>query len=144
MFNVGGGEVLVILLIALIVLGPDKLPNAARQAGKYLGDFRRMSHGFQRELRDAMDLGDLGELGDLIPGGSKSKPKSAGGPTSQQPAAATTISPSADATPTDATPTDGTAVTGSETPSVNGSSASSDGTVTKRSIVVDGPSTSFD
>ncbi len=34
MFNVGGGEVLVILLIAIIVLGPDKLPNAAKQAGK--------------------------------------------------------------------------------------------------------------
>jgi Tat protein translocase TatB subunit len=56
MFNVGGGELLVILLLALIVLGPDKLPNAARQAGKYLTEFRRMSQGFQQELRNAMDL----------------------------------------------------------------------------------------
>lgn len=56
MFNVGGGEVLVILLIAIIVLGPDKLPNAAKQAGKYLSDFRRISGGFQQELKDAMDL----------------------------------------------------------------------------------------
>lgn len=56
MFNVGGGEVLVILLLALIVLGPDKLPQAAKQAGKYLSEFRRMSNGFQQELRDAMDL----------------------------------------------------------------------------------------
>ena len=56
MFNVGAGEMLVILLLALIVLGPDKLPSAARQAGKYLSEFRRMSDGFQRELRDAMDL----------------------------------------------------------------------------------------
>jgi len=58
MFNVGGGEVVVILLIALIVLGPDKLPAAARQAGKYLNEFRRMSAGFQDEIRNAMDLAD--------------------------------------------------------------------------------------
>ncbi len=56
MFNVGGGEILVILVIALIVLGPDKLPNAARQAGKYLHEFRRISSGFQDEIRGAMDL----------------------------------------------------------------------------------------
>ena len=56
MFNVGGGEILVILVIALIVLGPDKLPNAARQAGKYLNEFRRISSGFQDEIRGAMDL----------------------------------------------------------------------------------------
>jgi sec-independent protein translocase protein TatB len=59
MFNVGAGEMLVILLLALIVLGPDKLPNAARQAGKFMSEFRRMSDGFQRELRDAMDLNDI-------------------------------------------------------------------------------------
>ena len=56
MFNVGAGEIAVILVLALIVLGPDKLPSAARQAGKYLSEFRRMSEGFQRELRDAMDF----------------------------------------------------------------------------------------
>ena len=59
MFNVGGGEVIVILLLALIVLGPDKLPNAAKQAGKYLGEFRRMSQGFQDEIKQAMDLEGL-------------------------------------------------------------------------------------
>ncbi|MEI7592584.1 MAG: Sec-independent protein translocase protein TatB [Actinomycetes bacterium] len=55
MFNVGGGEIIVILLIALIVLGPDKLPSAARQVGKYLNEFRRMSTGFQDEFRQAME-----------------------------------------------------------------------------------------
>lgn len=54
MFNVGAPEVLVILLVALIVLGPDKLPDAARQVGKYMGEFRRVSSGFQDELRNAM------------------------------------------------------------------------------------------
>ena len=59
MFNVGGGEVLVILIAALIVLGPDKLPNAARQVGKYLAEFRKISQGFQDELRGAMDITNI-------------------------------------------------------------------------------------
>ena len=54
MFNVGTPELLVILLVALLVLGPNKLPDAARQVGKFIGEMRRMSTGFQTELRDAM------------------------------------------------------------------------------------------
>ncbi len=59
MFNVGGGEIIVVLLLALIVLGPDKLPEAARKAGKFLHEFRRMTSGFQEEVRSAMDIGSL-------------------------------------------------------------------------------------
>lgn len=55
MFNVGGPEMLVILLLALIVLGPQRLPEAARQVGKFMGELRRMSSGFQQELKQAMD-----------------------------------------------------------------------------------------
>jgi Tat protein translocase TatB subunit len=55
MFNVGTGEFVLILVIALIVLGPDRLPTAARQAGKYLAEFRRISNGFQQEFRKAVD-----------------------------------------------------------------------------------------
>jgi sec-independent protein translocase protein TatB len=55
MFNVGAGELLVILLIALIVLGPDKLPDTARKIGNVMGELRRMSSGFQNEMRSAMD-----------------------------------------------------------------------------------------
>lgn len=53
MFNIGGGEFIVIALIALIVLGPQRLPDAARQVGKAMGELRRLSNGFQSELRDA-------------------------------------------------------------------------------------------
>jgi sec-independent protein translocase protein TatB len=68
MFNVGAGEIVVILMLALIVLGPDKLPSAARQAGKYLSEFRRMSDGFQRELRDAIDFdGTKPQSGTMAP-----------------------------------------------------------------------------
>jgi sec-independent protein translocase protein TatB len=55
MFNIGGGEFLIIFLVALVVLGPTKLPEAARQFGKVLGEFRRISSGFQREMQDAMN-----------------------------------------------------------------------------------------
>ena len=55
MFNIGGGELIVILVIALIVLGPEKLPDAVRRAGRIYGELRRMSSGFQAELRDAID-----------------------------------------------------------------------------------------
>ena len=58
MFNVGGGELLVILLVALIVLGPQRLPDAARQVGRVMGDIRRISGGFQQELKDAFDASD--------------------------------------------------------------------------------------
>jgi sec-independent protein translocase protein TatB len=54
-FNVGAGELMVILLIALIVLGPDKLPETARKIGNVMGELRRMSSGFQNEMRSAMD-----------------------------------------------------------------------------------------
>ena len=53
MGNLGGGEMLVILLVALIVLGPTKLPPAVRQVGKVVGEIRRIGQGFQAELRDA-------------------------------------------------------------------------------------------
>jgi Tat protein translocase TatB subunit len=54
-FSVGGGEILVILLVALIVLGPDKLPEAARKIGNVMGEVRRMSAGFQNEMRAVIE-----------------------------------------------------------------------------------------
>jgi sec-independent protein translocase protein TatB len=55
MFNVTGGELLLILVMALIVLGPERLPDAARQLGKALGQLRDISGSFQREIRDAFE-----------------------------------------------------------------------------------------
>src|SRR4051794_16397423 len=55
MFSLGGSEVIVILLVALIVLGPDKLPDTARKIGNVMGELRRMSHGFQQEIKSALD-----------------------------------------------------------------------------------------
>ena len=54
MLNVGPAELLVVLVVALLVLGPNKLPDAARQVGRALAELRRMSSGFQAEMRDAL------------------------------------------------------------------------------------------
>lgn len=52
--NVGGPEILVILVVALLVLGPDRLPQAARTVGRFVGEARRMASGFEAEVREAM------------------------------------------------------------------------------------------
>ncbi len=54
MLNIGPAELMVILVIALLVLGPNKLPDAARQVGRAVGELRRLSSGFQAEMRDAL------------------------------------------------------------------------------------------
>jgi Tat protein translocase TatB subunit len=72
MFNVGGPEVLVILLVALIALGPAQLPEAARKVGKAMNEVRKVSTNFQRELTNAFDLEEQK---------TKEKPQSPGGPT---------------------------------------------------------------
>ena len=58
MFNVGGGEVLVIALIALIVLGPQRLPDAARQVGfdDYVAKYDRegLVHTMNEALAELM------------------------------------------------------------------------------------------
>jgi Tat protein translocase TatB subunit len=53
--NLGAGEIIVIMLVALIVLGPQRLPDAARQVGKAFTELKRVSTGFQNEFRSTMD-----------------------------------------------------------------------------------------
>ena len=56
MGSIGAPEILVIFLVALIVLGPDRLPKAARQVGRAVAEFKRISGGFQDEVRKAIDF----------------------------------------------------------------------------------------
>jgi sec-independent protein translocase protein TatA len=54
--SLGPAEILVILVVALIVLGPKKLPEAGRQMGKAIAEVRKWSQGFQDEIRSAVDF----------------------------------------------------------------------------------------
>ena len=55
MGNLGGGEILIILLIGLIVLGPKRLPEASKQIGKTIRQVRQTSRNFQAELEAAIE-----------------------------------------------------------------------------------------
>lgn len=53
MGSIGPAEILVVLVVALIVLGPNRLPDAARSLGKAMAELRRVTSGVQSEVRDA-------------------------------------------------------------------------------------------
>ena len=91
MFNISATELLVIAVVALLVLGPDKLPDAMRKLGRATRELKRITSGFEAELRDAL-----------------SDPVEATPSTPSSPA--TTEVPEAAATPTVAPPANPTAV----------------------------------
>lgn len=55
MGNLGSGELLVILILGLLVLGPSRLGVVVQQVGRVIGQLRRMAGGFQEELRDLVE-----------------------------------------------------------------------------------------
>lgn len=57
--DMSGGEMVVIALVALLVLGPQKLGDAARKAGKMMNEVKRVSSDFTEQLK--RETGDLTE-----------------------------------------------------------------------------------
>lgn len=68
MFGVGLPEMAVIALVAVIVFGPDRLPDYARQAGRMVRQLRKFAQAAQQDLRDELgpEYADL-KLTDLDP-----------------------------------------------------------------------------
>lgn len=56
MSGVGFWELILVFLIGLIVLGPERLPRVAQQLGTWLGQARRMSRVMRRQLEDELNL----------------------------------------------------------------------------------------
>jgi len=59
LFNVGIGEIGVIILVCLIVFGPERLPQMARQIGRFLGQVRLMTQSALDQLKQEADLKDI-------------------------------------------------------------------------------------
>jgi sec-independent protein translocase protein TatA len=55
MFNIGPLELMVILVVALLVVGPSKLPDVGRSLGRAIREFRRAQEEVQRTLRLSLD-----------------------------------------------------------------------------------------
>ncbi len=98
MFGIGISELLVILVIALIVLGPKRLPEVAQALGKALGELRKATSGVTDELRNAQIMLEQEAR-------ATSKPKPPELNTAPPPAAAPPEADAAAAGSTESTPT---------------------------------------
>jgi sec-independent protein translocase protein TatB len=67
-FNLSGSEIIVILLLALVVLGPEKLPDAIRRAGRTYSELKKMGNSFQAEMKSVLDepMKEMRETADLL------------------------------------------------------------------------------
>jgi len=97
--NIGPGELILILIIALVILGPGRLPDVAQSLGKSVREFRRA----------ATDVADAGKLDPGVggSGGSGANPGSpdvAAGSTPSSPTAAPARATEPAATPVGAAP----------------------------------------
>ena len=72
MFGLGMPEILMILAIALIVIGPKKLPDLAKTLGRAMGEFKRSAQDFKQSIdmettvKDVTDLENLTKENDPI------------------------------------------------------------------------------
>ncbi len=55
MSGIGGSEFILLCLIGLLILGPERLPRVARQLGGWVGKARQLTRSLQRQLEEELD-----------------------------------------------------------------------------------------
>lgn len=59
MFGIGTGEILLILVIAMMVVGPERMVKFARDAGRMLAQFRQQTESMTKEFREALAVDEI-------------------------------------------------------------------------------------
>lgn len=67
MFDIGIGELLILGALGLLVFGPERLPRAAADAGKWIRQIKQMAHNAKADLADSAGI-DLSETMDAVKG----------------------------------------------------------------------------
>jgi Tat protein translocase TatB subunit len=93
-FNIEGSELIFLLLIALVVLGPEKLPEAVRKFTKGYAEFKKMASGFQGEMRSVLEepMRELRDTADAVRAATKFDLDPDAGATSNSPGATPGVS----------------------------------------------------
>lgn len=72
MFDIGFTEMMLIAVVALVVLGPERLPKVAKQAGEWLGKLRRYVEDVKSDINRQMELDELRKLQAEVKGAAES------------------------------------------------------------------------
>jgi len=62
MFDIGFWEIIIIAVVALLIVGPDRLPQLARETGKWIGKIRRMIYGLKEEFAKELRIDEENSL----------------------------------------------------------------------------------
>ncbi len=62
MFDIGGAEIIVVLIIALLVMGPKNLPKVARTVGRFMGHARRVTDEFKSVIGEEIRAMEMKEF----------------------------------------------------------------------------------
>lgn len=71
MFDIGFSEMVIVAVVGLIVLGPERLPKVARQAGQWLGKLQRYVADVKSDINRQMELEDLRRLQTEVTGAAR-------------------------------------------------------------------------
>ncbi|WP_313807961.1 twin-arginine translocase TatA/TatE family subunit [Flavobacterium sp.] len=62
MFGIGGGEIFLIIVVALMLFGSDKIPDIARMLGKGMAEIKNATNDIKSEIQKSAEINDIKDL----------------------------------------------------------------------------------